>query len=321
MSLSAIITLLLTCASMRACAQCKSNQQTFQKQLCMKIISESMQHFKINVPVHVLLPLSNYCHNAAVSFDVPVDGYSVEESAGAIQVCVIVSGAVSTSFTVTLRTQPLTAEGIIKCNVWRVCYQYLSSKFTSMFFSPPPSPLSLPLPPSSLQNSLITHQQTNRSHLQERQEPQTALRSTLHKMASWSPESSFYCLRHQTTPALLYQVRNSSQYLIQTVSREELQPAYQYYLTLIIIFTQMSFWSFKTRRLQRTKDKQLLCVSSYRLESLEGLSVLLLHPVTELPKVRKINVSGYSNNGERERKRGSERGGLQSVLELIICIF
>ena len=49
--------------------------------------------------------------NTAVSFDVPLDGYSIEESTGSIQVCVIVSGAVSTAFTLTLTTQPITALG------------------------------------------------------------------------------------------------------------------------------------------------------------------------------------------------------------------
>lgn len=47
-----------------------------------------------------------------VTFDAPLDGYSVEESAGSIQVCVIVSGAVSSTFSVTLSTVSVTAQGI-----------------------------------------------------------------------------------------------------------------------------------------------------------------------------------------------------------------
>ena len=46
-----------------------------------------------------------------MSYDVPQDGYSVEESAGSIQVCVIVSGGVSSSFTLTITTLPSSAQG------------------------------------------------------------------------------------------------------------------------------------------------------------------------------------------------------------------
>lgn len=61
------------------------------------------------------ITLTSFSHrNAAISFDVPLDGYSIEESTGSIQVCVIVSGAVSTAFTLTLTTQPITALGKVQ---------------------------------------------------------------------------------------------------------------------------------------------------------------------------------------------------------------